>query len=117
MKQGEIWLINLDPTVGAEMQKTRPALIVNDDALGRLPLKVIVPITDWKEHYTIAPWMVKIEPDIENGLVKTSSVDCFQIRSVSEKRLIKQLGKITSEELIRVQKGINNVIGFNNIVL
>jgi mRNA interferase MazF len=52
------------------MRKTRPALIVNDDALGRLPLKVIVPITDWKDHYSIVPWMVKIEPDIENGLVK-----------------------------------------------
>jgi mRNA interferase MazF len=61
--------------------------------------------------------MVKIEPNIENGLIKTSSVDCFQIRSVSEKRLIKRLGKITSEELIRVQKGINNVIGFSDIVL
>jgi mRNA interferase MazF len=45
MKQSEIWLINLDPTIGSEMRKTRPALIVNDDALGRLPLKIIVPIT------------------------------------------------------------------------
>ena len=51
MKQGEIWLINLDPTVGAELKKTRPAVIVNDDALGKLPLKIIVPITDWKDRY------------------------------------------------------------------
>jgi mRNA interferase MazF len=114
MKQGEIWLIDLAPTVGAEMQKTRPALIVNDDALGRLPLKVIVPITDWKDRYGIAPWMVKSEPNIGNGLAKTSAIDCFQIRSVSEKRLIKRLGKITPEELIEVQKGINKVIGLNN---
>lgn len=46
MKQGELWLINLDPTLGAEIKKTRPAVIVNDDTLGRLPLKIIVPITD-----------------------------------------------------------------------
>jgi mRNA interferase MazF len=117
MKQSEIWLINLDPTIGAEMRKTRPALIVSDDALGRLPLKVIVPITDWKDHYTIAPWMIKIEPNIENGLIKTSSIDCFQIRSVSEKRLVKQLGKVTIEELIKVQEGINKVIGFNGVAL
>lgn len=38
MKQGEIWYINLDPTVGAEIQKVRPAVIVNDNALGKLPL-------------------------------------------------------------------------------
>ncbi len=43
MNQGEIWLINLDPSVGAEIKKTRPAVIVNDNTLGRLPLKIIVP--------------------------------------------------------------------------
>ena len=51
MKQGEVWLINLNPTIGAEIKKTRPAVIVNDDALGKLPLKVIVPVTDWKDKY------------------------------------------------------------------
>jgi mRNA interferase MazF len=111
MKQGEIWLINLDPTIGAEMQKIRPALIINDDALGKLPLKIIVPITDWKDRYSIAPWMVKIEPSKTNGLIKISSIDCFQIRSVSEERLIRYVGKVESEELINVQKGINKIIG------
>ncbi len=51
MKQSEIWSINLDPTVGAEMKKSRPALIINVDSLGKLPLKIIAPITDWKDHY------------------------------------------------------------------
>jgi mRNA interferase MazF len=111
MKQGEIWLINLDPTIGAEMQKTRPAVIVNNNALGKLPLKIIVPITDWKDHYSVAPWMVKIEPNKTNGLIKISSIDCFQIRSVSEERLIRYLGKIESEELIKVQEEIYKIIG------
>jgi len=48
MKQSEIWLINLDPTIRAEIKKTRPAIIVNDDALGKLPLKIIVRITRWR---------------------------------------------------------------------
>lgn len=68
MKQSEVWLINLEPTIGAEIKKTRPAIIVNDNSLGKLPLKIIVPITDWKEHYEVAPWMIKINPDINNGL-------------------------------------------------
>ena len=46
MKQGEVWLINLDPTVGSEIKKTRPAIIVNDNALEKLPLKIILPLTD-----------------------------------------------------------------------
>ena len=44
MKQSEIWLINLDPTIGAEIKKTRPAIVVNDNSLGKLPLKIIVPL-------------------------------------------------------------------------
>jgi len=92
MKQGEVWLINLDPTVGSEIKKTRPDVIVSDDALGKLPLKVIVPITDWKERYSIAPWMVKIEPNLKNGLTKNSSADCFQVRSVSQERFVKRIG-------------------------
>ena len=51
MRRGEVWLINLDPTVGAEIKKTRPAVIVNDDAVGVLPLRVIVPLTEWKERF------------------------------------------------------------------
>jgi mRNA interferase MazF len=92
MKQGEIWLINLDPTIGAEIQKRRPAIIVNDDALGKLPLKIIVPLTDWKDRYTVAPWMVKILPDNLNKLSKPSAVDCFQVRSISERRFIRKIG-------------------------
>ncbi len=38
-KRGEIWLINLDPTIGAEIKKTRPAVVVNSDYIGKLPLK------------------------------------------------------------------------------
>jgi hypothetical protein len=44
MRRDEVWLLNLDPTVGAEIRKTRPVVIVNDDAVGVLPLSVVVPI-------------------------------------------------------------------------
>ncbi|MCP4428396.1 MAG: type II toxin-antitoxin system PemK/MazF family toxin, partial [Chloroflexi bacterium] len=73
MRRGEVWLINLDLTIGAEIRKTRPTVIVNDDAISILPLKVIVPVTDWKERYAVAPWMVKLEPTPVNGLSKPSA--------------------------------------------
>ncbi len=94
MKQSEVWLLNLDPTIGAEIKKTRPAIVVSDDALGKLPLKVIVPVTDWKDKYSIAPWMIKIQPDSSNGLSKDSAADCFQVRSVSEERFVRKAGTI-----------------------
>jgi mRNA interferase MazF len=111
MKQGEIWLINLDPTVGAEMNKIRPAVIISDNGLGKLPLKLIAPITDWKEHYSKAVWMVKIIPNADNGLYKKSSIDCFQIRSISVTRLIKKLGQITADDFIKIQTGVSRIIG------
>jgi mRNA interferase MazF len=92
MRRGEVWLINLDPTIGAEIRKTRPAVIVNDDAVGILPLKVIVPITDWKDRYEIAPWMVRFDPDRQNGLSKISAADAFQVRSLSQERFVRKLG-------------------------
>jgi mRNA interferase MazF len=95
MRRGKVWLINLDPTIGAEIKKTRPAVIVNDDAVGILPLKVIVPITEWKDRYAIAPWMVRLRPDAENGLVKPSAADAFQVRSVAQERFVRQLGKLS----------------------
>ncbi len=113
MKQCEVWLISLDPTVGAEIKKTRPAIIVNDDALGKLPLKIIVPVTDWKSHYKIAPWMVKIESTHKNGLVKESCADCFQVRSVSQNRFVRKLGSITENELNKIKTGLSKVLSID----
>jgi mRNA interferase MazF len=111
MRKGEVWLINLDPTIGAEIQKTRPAIIVNEDAIGILPLRVIVPLTDWKERFHIAPWMVRIDPDTSNGLSKPSAADAFQIRSVSQARFSNSLGRISSVQLQEILKAIQTVIG------
>jgi mRNA interferase MazF len=102
MKRGEIWLVQLDPTVDREIGKTRPALIVNDNDIGILPLKVIVPITDWKGAFTNRPWMVLIEPSVDNGLSKVSGIDTFQIRSLSERRLIRRLGVVDAAVMAKV---------------
>jgi mRNA interferase MazF len=110
MKQGDIWLINLDPTIGAEIRKTRPAVIVNDNSLGKLPLKIVVPLTDWKDHYKIAPWMIKIDPQKENGLNKISSADCFQVRSVSEKRFVKQIGLLSETNMEEIRLALAKVL-------
>ena len=92
MKRGEVWLVNLDPTIGAEIQKNRPCVIVNQDALAKLPLKIIIPLTSWDERFANAPCHVKVNPTRQNGLKNESSADTFQVRSISEKRLVKKFG-------------------------
>ncbi len=111
MRKGEIWLINLDPTIGAEIRKTRPAVIVSEDAIGILPLRVIVPLMDWKERYSVAPWMVSIAPDAQNGLAKPSAADAFQIRSISQERFVQRIGSLTYDQIGQILKAVQIVIG------
>ncbi len=110
MKHGEIWDVNLTPTVGAEIKKKRPAVIINDDAVGILPLRVIVPITEWKDKFYGTVWMVKIKPNSDNNLKKPSAIDCFQIRSVSTKRLLKKVGTVSIQTLNEIKIAVKAVI-------
>jgi mRNA interferase MazF len=116
MRRGEIWLINLDPTVGAEIRKTRPAVIVNNDAIGILPLKVIVPITDWKERYAVAPWMVHLLPGPQNGLSKPSSADTFQVRSLSQERFVRRLGELSIDTMVAISQALMVVLHLSDHV-
>jgi mRNA interferase MazF len=111
MRQGEIWLVNLDLTLGAEIRKARPCVILNDDAIGELPLKVIAPLTDLKARYRAVPWMLCLEPASGNGLVKPSAIDLFQVRCLSETRLVHKIGSITHAELVLAQKALKLVFG------
>ena len=111
MRKGEVWLINLDPTIGAEIRKTRPAVIVSEDVIGILPLRVIVPLTDWKDRYAGASWMVRINPDAKNGLEKASAADALQIRSVSQERFVRCIGSLQTKQLNEIINAIQVVIG------
>ncbi|MDQ3004897.1 MAG: type II toxin-antitoxin system PemK/MazF family toxin [Chloroflexota bacterium] len=110
MKRGEIWLVNLNPTIGAEIKKTRPAVIISSDLVGILPLKIIVPFTDWKDRYENAAWMVRIDPDGNNGLSKSSASDGLQVRSVSQQRLIKRVGALTPFQVAQIVQAVVNVL-------
>ncbi|CUS34513.1 mRNA interferase [Candidatus Nitrospira nitrificans] len=89
--------------MGSEINKTRPVVVVSSDALGRLPLRLIAPITEWKDHFKGSIWHVRIDPDGRNGLSKVSSIDTLQLRGIDLSRLVKKLGTVPStvmEELV-----------------
>ena len=100
----------MSPTVGAEIKKKRPAVIINDDSIGVLPLRVIVPITQWKDKFSGAIWMIRIEPDRQNRLSKLSAIDTFQIRSISTARFIKKVGLISPDILSEIKTAVKAVI-------
>lgn len=110
ISRGEVWLIELDPTRGAEMSKLRPCVVVSADIIGSLPLKVIVPITEWKEKFSQSPWFVKLEPNGENGLNKLSAADAFQVKSLAEERFVKRVGVLSKDEVDDIVSAIGLVI-------
>jgi mRNA interferase MazF len=115
-KRGEVWMVNLDPTIGAEIQKTRPAIIISSDYIGKLPLKLVVPITDWKSHFATDLWHIRIDPSPENGLTKPSAADALQTRSVDIQRLVSKLGTLTTDDLQEIIRAVAAVIEYQDSV-
>lgn len=110
-RRGEIWDICFDPSVGAEIQKIRPAVVVNIQSVGRLPLRMVVPITDWKEVYSGVPWFVRLPVTSTNGLSKESGADAFQLKSVSLDRFHRLRGKLTDAQMDDIAAAVAICIG------
>jgi mRNA interferase MazF len=111
-QRGEIWLVNFDPTIGAEIKKVRPAIVISSNAVGRLPIKLIAPITDWKPYFSQNFWHIKIAPDVENGLAKASAIDALQLRGVDVQRFLRKLGNVNDVVMSEIVVAISTVIEF-----
>jgi mRNA interferase MazF len=104
--------VNFDPTVGTEIQKTRPAIVVSSDAVGRLPIKLVAPITDWKPRFAPNVWHVRIDPDAVNGLVKPSAVDVLQLRGMDTVRFLHRLGTVDAIKMEEIALAIAAVVEY-----
>ncbi|MEM1098104.1 MAG: type II toxin-antitoxin system PemK/MazF family toxin [Planctomycetota bacterium] len=110
-QRGEVWLIRFDPAAGAEITKTRPAVVVNPSSVGRLPLRIVVPVTGWDIRYETVPWLVYLAATSGNGLSKDSTADCFQVKSVSLTRFAKRIGSIGVNEIEEISAAIAICVG------
>jgi len=111
-KRGEVWLVNLDPTLGAEMKKVRPSVVVSSNAVGILPVKLIAPITKWKDWFRGLTWLVPLTPDGKNGLTEDSAVDTLQIRGVAIERFVEKKGQVSASEMEEIAAAIAIVIEY-----
>jgi mRNA interferase MazF len=95
MKRLDVWLVNLDPTIGSEIKKTRPAVIVSPDELNaHLNTVTVVPLTTGREY----PFRIATKVQGTDGV---AAVD--QIRTVDKRRLVKRIGSVrgkTSEAIL-----------------
>lgn len=107
--RGEIWLVSLEPVVGREIGKTRPALIISNDRNNEFSETVsVLPITSRTQK--IYPFETYL-PKSETNLPMDSKAKANQIRTVDKKRLVKCLGKISTERLVDVESAISVHLG------
>jgi len=110
-QRGEIWEVDFAPTIGAKIQKSRPALVLNENQVGRLPLRIVVPITDWDPRYAALRWLVPLQPVAGNGLHKPSAADCFQIKSLSLQRFKVRLGALSEQDVEEIATTVALIVG------
>ena len=109
-KRGEIYIVNFDPTVGAEIKKTRPALVLQNDIANRhSPITIVAAITS-KYDATLYPTEVLVKPP-EGGLTTNAVVLLNQIRSIDKGRLIKRLGLLKPATMQKVDRALQISLG------
>ena len=103
-ERGEIYLVCLDPTIGSEINKTRPALIISNDINNQVAETItVIPITSSTE--TVYPFETLLYSQ-ESGLSKNSKAKCNQIRTIDKKRLVKSIGKVSIKKLKEVEDSL-----------
>jgi mRNA interferase MazF len=114
-KRGEVWDVDLNPTVGSEMQKVRRCVVISSNSAGVLPLRIVVPLTGWQMGFAARFWLVRIDPDSGNGITKPDAADVLQVRSVDVSRFDPYgrsvLGVVSPEDLRRICAAVALTIG------
>lgn len=103
IKQYDIYLVNLDPTIGSEIQKTRPCLIISPDEMNRnIQTIIIAPMTTKSHNY---PTRVKVTFEKKTGWIVLD-----QIRALDMRRLVKNLGRVSDDTIIKIKAVIKEML-------
>lgn len=100
--RGEIWLVNLDPTLGREQAGTRPALVISENLFNQsyADLVIVIPITSQNKNIRSHVPVSKGE----GGLTLASYAKCEDVRSISKQRLKKRLGKVSEQTVEKIEE-------------
>ncbi len=112
MNRGDIYFANLDPTIGSEIKKTRPVLIISNNANNRGSLTItIIPITS--NISKIHPFEVFLDEAV-SGLSKKSKAQCHQIRTISKLRIqSNRTGRINSSTMTKIETSLKLHLGLS----
>jgi mRNA interferase MazF len=111
MARGDVLLVSLPESDGREQVGRRPGVAVQTDVAGE-PMLMIAPVTSNLKALRFK-FTVRIEPSSENGLDLPSVIMIFQMRAVDKNRILKTIGKISTEDLAKVDAEIRQMLGFS----
>jgi len=112
ISRGEIWSVNFDPQIGAEIQKKRPAVVINMKGVNYLPLHIVVPITKAENRCNNIFWMVALTPTTINGLKSNSFADASQVKSIAIERFGSKIGVLDNMLLNEIVAAVVLCIGY-----
>jgi mRNA interferase MazF len=111
IRRGQVYVCSFDPSVGHEIRKTRPALVIQNDIGNRYSSFTIVAASTSTVSHVPYPVEVIIEPTDGNGLTVRSSIRLDQIRTVDRQRLVRLLGVVDSSTMTKVDQAIQISLG------
>ena len=110
VRRGDVVVANLDPTVGVEIKKTRPVIVLSNDSINQFSqLVVVVPLTKNTAH--LSPSHAAIPKGVAR-LSFTSKAVTEQIKAMDKRRLVKRLGSLTPPLLAQVERALGNTLAF-----
>jgi mRNA interferase MazF len=111
LRRGDLCLCSFDPTIGHEIRKTRPALVIQNNIGNRFsPLTIVAAVTSAVSP-VLYPVEVVIDPDTGNGLDVRSSIRLDHIRTVDRQRLVRRLGKVDLDTMVKVDVALKISLG------
>ena len=103
IKQYNIILVNLDPTIGSEMKKTRPCVVISPDEMNKyLQTVIIAPVTSTSKSY---PTRIEIKHSKTKGWIVLD-----QIRTIDRQRIIKVIGELADKEIIKTKAALKETL-------
>jgi mRNA interferase MazF len=113
LRNGDIYWVNLDPSIGDEVRKKRPVIVLNAGHVKHLRLAIVVPVTGWKAQWEKHPFFVSLNPTQPNGLAKKFSVDCFQLRAISHDRFLERIGSASEAQMDEMKRAMALILALD----